>query len=311
MEITLSACGLYACAECEYLGPKRCGGCREGNAALLEAKRTACGVYACVTSRELGSCEECREPACALKRSVESMCPLRSRFENKRWWAGRMSRAFESRKGHGCGPAVEQECMSERVINRLRWYLTALDSFADDGYESISSWQLAERVGVSAALIRKDLSRFGEFGTPSYGYRMDFLRERIRGILRLDRDHGIIWVGACALRHQTAIRERLIANNCRIVAVFDVDEREIGGAVGDLTVHSAQSMREALGGADVSAAVIAVPGPEARAAASAAVDLGVKAVLNLSGELLVLPDHVRLCSLDLAGELVELCYYCG
>lgn len=308
MNALTSCCALYDCEDCGHRLEKRCIGCRPGNEQLGRAPEGACAVYSCVTSRGLDSCDGCRETACVLRRSVEAVCPLRSRFENKRWWAGRMSRALAGRKGPASPHAEEK--MSERVVTRLRWYMTALDLLAEQGEASVSSWQLAERVGVSAALIRKDLSRFGEFGTPSFGYRTDYLRERIRSILRLDKPRGIAWVGACAYRHYAAALRRLDANNCRVVGLFDVDPTEIGLQAGDLPVLPADHIADALAKAEVSAGVVAVPGPQAQEISEALVRLGATAILNLSGQLLVLPDHVRVCSLDLAGELLELCYYC-
>ena len=299
---------MYDCEECGHRFGKRCVGCRPGNEQFGAAPEGACAVYSCVTSRGLDSCDGCRETACVLRRSVEAICPLRSRFENKRWWAGRMSRALAGRK-RPASPHGEER-MSERVVTRLRWYLTALDLLAEKGEPAVSSWQLAERVGVSAALIRKDLSRFGEFGTPSFGYRTDYLRERIRSILRLDRPRGIVWVGACAYRHHAAALRRLGTNNCRVVGLFDIDPGEIGLQIGGLSVLSADSIPCALAAEKVSAGVVAVPGPQAQQISEALVRLGATAILNLSGELLILPDHVRVCSLDLAGELLELCYYC-
>ncbi len=201
--------------------------------------------------------------------------------------------------------------MPDRVVNRLRWYLTGLDSFAADGCESVSSWQLAERVGVSAALIRKDLSRFGGFGTPSYGYKTDLLREHLHRILHLDSPNKVAWVGSRAFRHEAAAVRRLAQHNCRIVAIFDTAADEVGAWVGDLAVLPVDSMRETLAGSGVTSAVLAVDGPQAHEIAQTLVDIGSRAILNLSGELLVLPENVRVTSLDIAGELLELCYYGG
>ena len=59
------------------------------------------------------------------------------------------------------------------------------------------------------------------------------------------------------------------------------------------------------------AAVLAISGSEARTIAAALVRLGIRAILNMSGELLVLPDTVKTVNLDPVGELLELCYYCS
>lgn len=309
MEMQKSACAMYDCVGCEHSAATECPGCLEGNHRLKDASEPVCGVFECVQSHGIESCEGCSESACLLRRSVESICPLRSRFENVRWWAGRMARALESRKPSG--GKDKDDGVSARVVNRLRWYLVALDSFAEEGASSVSSWQLAEKVGVNAALIRKDLSRFGEFGTPSFGYRIDFLTQRIGSILGLDKPKGIIWIGAACFRLHFPSVSRLKKHACGVAAVFDIDPEEVGTRVGDYEILPIDQLGRTVSGMNVHTAAVAVPGAQAQVIAEKLSELGIKAILNVSGELLVLPDAVKVASFDLVGELLELCYYCG
>lgn len=307
MQTDSSACGIYECGSCGYREASECPGCREGNVRFAREGIQVCSVYACVESSGLESCADCAQDSCVLRRSVESICPLRSRFENKRWWAGRMSRVLEGRgRARGGGEGDE---VSAKVVTRLRWYLTALDTFAARGDSSVSSWQLAEKVGVSASLIRKDLSRFGDFGTPSFGYRIDVLTGQIRRILRLDRPRSIIWVGACGYRQMRSTVDRLARHGCGVVAVFDSDRSEVGSTAGELTVLGIDELESFVAERDIDAAVLAISGSAAQEVASRLEAAGLSAILNMTGELLVLPDRVRVTSLDVAGEVLELCYY--
>ena len=308
MDKMVSACGIYECVGCQHLASGDCSGCAEGNRRLRDANEQVCAVVECMESRVIASCAECGEQACVLRRTVESICPLRSRHENARWWAGRMARALESRKPVGDEP-VAQEKISAKVVSRLRWYLTALDEFSTQGAVAVSSWQLAERVGVNAALIRKDLSRFGEFGTPSFGYRIDYLTERIKGILRLDKPKGIIWIGAACFRLHFPSVARLGRHACGVIGVFDVDPKEVGSFVGEHEVLHLDTLASAMTQSDVNTAVLAVAGSGARIIAETLAGFGIKAILNVSGEMLVLPDSVKVSNFDLIGELMELCYY--
>lgn len=307
MATQTSVCDIYDCAKCEHLSKGLCLGCRKANQELLESGEPVCAVYECVSQRAITSCADCKESRCTLKRSVESVCPMRSRFENTRWWAGRMARALESRKG-ASGSSKKQE-VSEKVINRLRWYLTALDGFAGEGVTSISSWRLAERVGVNAALIRKDLSRFGDFGTPSLGYEVAYLIQRLKDILRLDKRHKVLWIGAAALRFHAGSISRLANQFCGITAVLDSDPQEIGHSVCDIIVEPLDRLEQVLAAKDIQTATIAIPGADAFDIAEKLADSGIKSILNLSGEILPLPDTIRVTNLDLVGELMELCYY--
>lgn len=309
MEPLKSLCGVYDCAGCQFVANGECPGCIEGNRQLREACEQVCSICECVEAHHITACAECTEPSCLLKRSVELICPMRSRFESMRWWAGRMSRALESRKSSAT--EVEEEAkIPPRVVNRLRVYLTALASLGEEGATSVSSWQLAERVGVNAALIRKDLSRFGGFGTPSFGYQIDPLCQQIRSILGLDQKKSLIWIGAACFGLHIAALPRLEREGCKVVAVLDTDPGTIGIKVGGQEVLPIERLPEVVTNDGVRVAVLAVSGIEARAIADMLVRLGVSAILNVSGELLVLPDNVRVCNMDPVGELLELCYYC-
>ena len=63
----------------------------------------------------------------------------------------------------------------DETVRRLPIYLRGLMASADQGHEHISSQALADSVGVDAWQIRKDLSYFGDFGTPGVGYNIEKL----------------------------------------------------------------------------------------------------------------------------------------
>jgi redox-sensing transcriptional repressor len=103
---------------------------------------------------------------------------------------------------------------------------------------------------------------------------------------------------------------RLAKHDCGVVAVFDASPEEVGSPVGDFEVLPLEKLADVLAGSRVSAAVLALTGPAAAKAADMLVEQQIKAVLNLSGEMLALPDSVKVCSFDVVGELLELCHYC-
>ena len=54
----------------------------------------------------------------------------------------------------------------EIVISRLPQYVRILNRLMEDGILVVSSQQLGEKLQVTPAQIRKDLSYFGRFGKP-------------------------------------------------------------------------------------------------------------------------------------------------
>src|SRR5580765_548447 len=90
------------------------------------------------------------------------------------------------------------------VIGRLPVYLRALTRLLQEGQEVTSSHELGERLGISSAQIRKDLSHFGEFGKQGTGYEIKKLVDQLRRILKVERQWDVALVGAGAIGHALA-----------------------------------------------------------------------------------------------------------
>src|SRR5687768_12551752 len=74
------------------------------------------------------------------------------------------------------------------VIRRLPLYARSLRYLLDEDIRSVSSQELGERINVTAAQIRKDLSYFGEFGKQGIGYDVEKLLHQIERILGLNQE---------------------------------------------------------------------------------------------------------------------------
>jgi redox-sensing transcriptional repressor len=79
------------------------------------------------------------------------------------------------------------------TIYRLSYYYRALIESGELMF--ISSQELARLTGLGDALVRRDLSYFGRFGVPGKGYPVAELKERISGILGLNRKWNIALIG--------------------------------------------------------------------------------------------------------------------
>ena len=309
MEVS-SLCNIFDCAKCDFGRAERCLGCILGNEQLAALGEDTCGIYRCVREHGASSCGGCRRPACPLEHRVDTIFPLRSRFESKRWWAGKIAKSLcdRVRQLRELHPSRR---ISDRTVARLRWYLLALEDLAAKGSAVVSSREIADRVGVSAALVRKDLSYFGEFGTPSFGYDLRYLQSKIAEILHLNEQRNVIWIGAKRLTANASLFDELRRHNCQIVAVLDPDESLVGTRIGDLQVFHLSSLKKVVENLDADAGVVAVPPGEAQHVADALVSAGVKAVLNLTSVLLQVPGDINVRSVDVAAELMALSFYTG
>ena len=150
------------------------------------------------------------------------------------------------------------------IIGRLPIYLRALQRMVDKGIQTTSSQELGERVGISAAQIRKDISQFGEFGKQGTGYRIPFLMDKLREILKVDRIWDVAVVGAGDIGHALARYQGFVDRGFRIVMVFDNDQSKVGEQLGEFVVKDTSVMIEELQKADIKVAMLTVPATAAQ-----------------------------------------------
>lgn len=195
------------------------------------------------------------------------------------------------------------------IIGRLPIYLRALQRMAEKGIQTTSSQELGERVGISAAQIRKDISQFGEFGKQGTGYNITFLLDKLRAILNVDRIWDVALVGAGDMGHALARYQGFSNRGFRIVMMFDNDPAKIGQAAGNFSVESTDGMVERIRAAGVKVAMLTVPATAAQDVADKLVLAGVKAILNYAPISLNVPPDVRVQHTDPATHLQRMMYY--
>jgi redox-sensing transcriptional repressor len=203
----------------------------------------------------------------------------------------------------------ESERVPDRCLVRLRWYLQALDEHARRGIATISSEEIGRRVGVKPNLVRSDLSWFGEFGTRSRGYSVDYLRSEIRRICRLDESRCAVWVGLRHLLEQPRTLSYLEQYNWRVVSVIDWEERQVGARIGRRRVEGRAGLPEVVRRHSVQLGVVATETDEAQDAANALVAAGIRAILNLTPVVLITPEYVEVRDACAEDAIFALSYY--
>ncbi|MGI8477755.1 MAG: redox-sensing transcriptional repressor Rex, partial [Thermomicrobiales bacterium] len=122
---------------------------------------------------------------------------------------------------NGAHRVAVEEPIPDIVIRRLPIYTRTLRDLQDLAVASVSSDELAERIGVSAAQIRRDLSYFGRFGKQGKGYDVDRLAEEIGRILRIDRQWDVALVGFGNLGRAIVHYQGFVPASFHISAIFD------------------------------------------------------------------------------------------
>ncbi|MGQ9490455.1 MAG: redox-sensing transcriptional repressor Rex [Anaerolineae bacterium] len=219
------------------------------------------------------------------------------------------------KKRKGCC-ARKETLMAKRlipdiVVGRLPIYLRALTFLIAEGRQITSSQELGDRLGISSAQIRKDLSHFGEFGKQGTGYDIQFLYDQLRQILKVDRMWEMVLVGAGNLGKAIADYGGFKGKGFVIRAIFDTDPEKIGKPMGidNLIVQPVEELADTIRNKGIVIGIIATPATEAQAMARTMVDAGIRAILNYAPITINVPPQVRVQYIDPVVGLQRMTYY--
>jgi redox-sensing transcriptional repressor len=195
------------------------------------------------------------------------------------------------------------------TLERLTTYLRCLIDLGASDVETISSAQIEQHTGISAAQFRKDLSYFGEFGKPGVGYNVQELEARIARILHIHKLQPILLIGAGNLGSALVGYPGLKEHKFQIVAAFDTDSSKIGKRLWGMDIVDFKRLGEVNQAVGARMAILAVPATAAQAAADAAIENGIRAILNFAPMVLKVPSSVVVRNVSFLQELAVLSYH--
>lgn len=190
-----------------------------------------------------------------------------------------------------------QRTVPDCVLGRLPHYLRAIEKLPDrQPAQAITSREIADASGQTAALVRRDLRSLGHLGKRGTGYPPDRLRAVIGRQLGLERSWRIVVVGTAFL---SASELALIAGSENFAVLWTVDDLEALEAKLDIGLDVESP---------IDIAVIATSEADAQAAADLLCEAGVQLLLNCSPAELHLPPSVRVAVVNPLGALRSLTY---
>jgi len=196
--------------------------------------------------------------------------------------------------------------ISQRVIPRMSRYYRIL--YEHNGKDMISSKELSDFSGYTAAQVRKDFAYFGQFGCPGRGYNIEGLKGSIRKILGLDRQWNVALIGVGNLGIALLGYKGFKDQGFEITAAFDNDPEKAGRMIKNVEIFSASKMCGVMRQKKIDMVILTVPRESAQAIAMEAVECGAKAVLNFAPINLKLPDAIKVRNIDMSIEIENLSF---
>jgi len=205
-------------------------------------------------------------------------------------------------------PRLRRRELPDATIARLPQYIRCLSQLENAGLQTVHSVDLAAHVGVSGAVVRRDLSYVGSYGTRGVGYPVSELRDQVNRALGLATEHRMIVVGIGHMGRALAGYGGFAERGLRVVGLFDIDPGLIGSKAGNpevgmLPILPLADLAAFVHANRVAIGVIATPADAAQSVAETLVGAGVTSILNLSAVHLSVPESVAVRPVDLATEI--------
>jgi len=204
---------------------------------------------------------------------------------------------------------MEDKFIPDIVVGRLPLYLRALQQMSAEGRTVTSSQELGERLGISAAQIRKDLSQFGEFGKQGTGYQIDYLVNQLREILNITHVWEMAVIGAGDIGNAVARYQGFANRGFVVKMIFDINPEIVGSRIGEFVVEDSANLVEKLSSARINVVMLAVPAAQAQEVADKLVEADIKAILNYAPISLNVPSSIHVQYIDPVIHLQRMTYY--
>ncbi len=197
----------------------------------------------------------------------------------------------------------------EVVVARLPQYVRVLNTLLSDGVQVANSQMLGEKLQVTPAQIRKDLSYFGRFGKQGRGYSVRHLLDELKQILGLNSQWNVVVIGVGRLGRAILSYPGFTPDGFHLVAALDNNPGLVGQNVDGLVVRPVEELHQVVKEYDISIAVVAVPGADTQGVIDRLVECGVRAILNYAPTTPQVPPDVNIRNIDPVLSLQSMTFY--
>ena len=193
-------------------------------------------------------------------------------------------------------------------INRLLSYKHLLQRFKSLGMVKIFSDNIADPLGVSASLVRKDFGIFGIAGSQKGGYVINEILGKINEILGSDEIQKVIIIGVGRIGEALISYTGFHEDGIKIVAGFDIDSKKIESGK-DIPIKPIEELPEYIRNNGIKVAIMAVPDPAAQQTLEILKNTGIQGILNFTPVKFKSTEQIIINNFNIKNELINLIYF--
>jgi redox-sensing transcriptional repressor len=195
------------------------------------------------------------------------------------------------------------------TVARLALYLRELQHLERLGETTVKSRWLGQKLGLTDAQVRRDLSIFGQFGQRGVGYSVRRLCGAIGDIMGTDRRWPVILIGMGNLGRALSGYRGFEKQGFDLVAIFDSAPELVGTPFHGRRVESLDRLEAVVRKHKVQLAILAVPGSSVQELVDRLEKAGVNGVLNFAPvRILTNSASMSVMDVDMALELQRLAF---
>ncbi len=196
---------------------------------------------------------------------------------------------------------------NQNVIRRISKYRNVMLQMKQLGLVKVFSDNLADAIGVSSSLVRKDFSMFNLTGNKRGGYQIDDLINKLNKTLGKDKEQKIIIVGCGKLGQELMNHNAFSRVGIQVVAGFDTDLEVVNSAAPIPILHE-KKMADFIEEHKIRVAALAVPEPAAQMMVDTLRKAGIKGLINFAPVSIKSDNGFMIHNINIELEIENLFY---
>ena len=196
---------------------------------------------------------------------------------------------------------------NQEVIKRLSRYRNVMHKMQALGLIKVFSDNLADAIGVSPSLVRKDFSMFNLTGNKRGGYRIEDLIAKLNVLLGKDKKQKIIIIGCGKLGQALMNHNGFPRVGIRVLAGFDSDP-EVLNPEAPIPILHVKKLKEFIETNKIRVAALTVPEPAAQGMVDTLKKTCVKGVINFAPLPLKSTEDFLIHNMNIEQEIENLFY---
>lgn len=196
---------------------------------------------------------------------------------------------------------------NQEVIRRLSRYRNVMRKMKALGLVKVFSDNLADAVGVSPSLVRKDFSMFNLTGNKRGGYRIEDLVAKLNVLLGKDKKQKIIIIGCGKLGQALMNHNGFPRVGIRVVAGFDSDPAVLNPEA-PIPIRHVKGIKDFINENEIRVAALTVPEPAAQGMIDTLKKTCCKGVINFAPISLKSSETFLVHNMNIEQEIENLFY---